>query len=874
MTPLQPVHAIFLSYARVDLVVARRLAEALEAAGLTVAMDVTEIAPGDNWQDRLDRLLSGAAKLVFLATPASVKSGACQNEIDRAMQEGKPVLPVLVAGMSSDALPDRLRRLHYTRLTETDGDLNIEVLCEAIRMDLPWERRKADYLLQAQQTGARLHTAADLRAAESWALARPPDAAPVPEPILRWIADSRAQQSRKVRSLLLGLSLAAAAFGGIAVFALRESNRANLALSESLRREAVLSIGPTLKLSQDGWTFEALDRLKNILAVFPDGTLPDSLLIPAQSILGRAEAETSVPLPAGASVFPGRDGVWVVVTSGDDSDISLLRPNGSRADFTAEFPDRIVAVADYPDGPRAILADATTVKLSLGARDRIAGEPEPLPASVAEPRCFLHEEGLVFPGTCAGEAPAVTAYRNLRGEFSIVTSYNSVFPEVAVIACLADDGTVGDLIDLGATGLLFDDAEWLACRADPGAGWAIGGFWTAPGSSGNRTNFDLLFVENPSAPDYVGCLDLGNWQDVDVEILNENLAELYLTEGNKVRIVRNELAYMSGVDAPDCTSVDLQAWSDPEEADSEVLFPADLRFARRYPLDPSEVKSSDVLIAYMPDRAEVRIVRLQDSEPETFATSPAWFDVEAGDAVLASQFARDKAGCFTERDDDAPFILELGAIQIEVAPHETSEQVSARLLDDSLFNLFGLLDTPSVEFHQGVCFALSTDERFLAAVDQAGLQVFDVQDGDMEPYFSRTGSTFRTVLFQSETELLVGTTISLQRWTVSAPGDWSSKTIMTSSTPIERLALSPSRQRLAITREGGTGFESGLVVLGLKDNSVTAEVPTENYWRPQLTVGFDGEDRLYILNTYAGETYYGHDLPSEADVRKRAALLP
>jgi hypothetical protein len=70
--PVERTHRIapdlFLSYARQDLAEARRLAEEIEARGYTVAMDVNDVAPGEDWQARLDQLLQGAAKLLFLAS--------------------------------------------------------------------------------------------------------------------------------------------------------------------------------------------------------------------------------------------------------------------------------------------------------------------------------------------------------------------------------------------------------------------------------------------------------------------------------------------------------------------------------------------------------------------------------------------------------------------------------------------------------------------------------------------------------------------------------------------------------------------------------------------------------------------------------------
>lgn len=99
---------VFLSYCRQDVAVAERLKAVLEAHGLSIWLDLEDIESGD-WKARVTDGLNRARALVFLMTPASLAAGAVKKELQFAAAKGVPILPVQIANLPADAIPDWYR---------------------------------------------------------------------------------------------------------------------------------------------------------------------------------------------------------------------------------------------------------------------------------------------------------------------------------------------------------------------------------------------------------------------------------------------------------------------------------------------------------------------------------------------------------------------------------------------------------------------------------------------------------------------------------------------------------------------------------------------------------------------------------------------
>jgi hypothetical protein len=97
----------FISYARHDREIARKLAKDLSEQGVDVWSDM-DISVGSNWADEISRALDKAAVVLVLITPYSMRSQYVFNEWSTALRQSRRVLPVLAGGISFDELPSEL----------------------------------------------------------------------------------------------------------------------------------------------------------------------------------------------------------------------------------------------------------------------------------------------------------------------------------------------------------------------------------------------------------------------------------------------------------------------------------------------------------------------------------------------------------------------------------------------------------------------------------------------------------------------------------------------------------------------------------------------------------------------------------------------
>ena len=145
-TPLK----LFLSYGRDDLVQeVRAVRDALRARGHEVWFDEEQLDPGKTWDQRIDEGLQWCDKVVLTMTPHSVRQpdGFCLNELAKALERHKEIIPLLVAEVPGGA-PITICRIQYLDIRrsipaaqQAAGFLDsMQRLCRAIEKgDLDYE---------------------------------------------------------------------------------------------------------------------------------------------------------------------------------------------------------------------------------------------------------------------------------------------------------------------------------------------------------------------------------------------------------------------------------------------------------------------------------------------------------------------------------------------------------------------------------------------------------------------------------------------------------------------------------------------------------------------------------------------------------------
>ena len=135
-----PGKAVFLSYASQDAEAAKRICEALRAAGIEVWFDLSELRGGDAWDAKIRRQIKECTLFVPLITPNTNArpEGYFRLEwklaVDRShlMADDQPFLFPIVVGDVADAtarVPDKFRDVQWTRLRldETPAELAARV---------------------------------------------------------------------------------------------------------------------------------------------------------------------------------------------------------------------------------------------------------------------------------------------------------------------------------------------------------------------------------------------------------------------------------------------------------------------------------------------------------------------------------------------------------------------------------------------------------------------------------------------------------------------------------------------------------------------------------------------------------------------------
>ena len=93
---MNPLQDIFISYGRADSYhFAQKLNDCLVAEGLTVWFDFDDIPLGVDYQKQIDDGIDKADNFLFVISPHSVNSPYCGLEVERALQQGKRIIPLL-----------------------------------------------------------------------------------------------------------------------------------------------------------------------------------------------------------------------------------------------------------------------------------------------------------------------------------------------------------------------------------------------------------------------------------------------------------------------------------------------------------------------------------------------------------------------------------------------------------------------------------------------------------------------------------------------------------------------------------------------------------------------------------------------------------
>jgi len=194
---------VFISYSRADLAFTDELAAALGTfADFDVLLDRVGIGHGEEWKERLGRLIVECDTMVFVLSPDSVSSEVCAWEIEEARRLCKRIIPILWRTVDFAKVPAGLSAINAVPFDGERAVGGLPKLVTALKNDLAWLRehtRLGERAVEWEQSGhttAYLLRGAALEAAREWLAAKPSNSPAVTELQHAFIQASEEDESR------------------------------------------------------------------------------------------------------------------------------------------------------------------------------------------------------------------------------------------------------------------------------------------------------------------------------------------------------------------------------------------------------------------------------------------------------------------------------------------------------------------------------------------------------------------------------------------------------------------------------------------------------------------------------------------------------
>lgn len=280
---------VFISYSRRDSDFVRELHEALRERGKEVWVDWEDIPPAARWREELREALEDSDAFVFVISPDSATSKYCREEIDRAAELHKRIVPLVHRRVSDDGLPETINTRNWIFFDTDPFEEGIDKLISAVETDLDWVQGHTRWLEHAtewernERDRSFLLRGTELSDAEQWVTqGSTQQRSPLPSPLhYAYVAASRQAASRRQRLTVTAVSVALVVAIGLAVAALvarsaaieqqRVATSRELAANSllNLERSPGLSLLLGLEAARAKPTRQAEDALRQALTASP-----------------------------------------------------------------------------------------------------------------------------------------------------------------------------------------------------------------------------------------------------------------------------------------------------------------------------------------------------------------------------------------------------------------------------------------------------------------------------------------------------------------------------------------------------------------------------------------------------------------------------
>jgi CHASE2 domain-containing sensor protein len=169
---------VFLSYADEDRAFMHKVTRTLMREAMTVWTNKTDIKSGAEYGEVINRGIEQADNIVYLMSPASLKSLYCEKELTYARSLNKRIIPLLIEEVDSEQIFPELRTIQFIECLkdqeESNYQINIAKLIQILREDATYYEQhklvltKALKWEQQKRNPSILLRGFDLRLTKAW----------------------------------------------------------------------------------------------------------------------------------------------------------------------------------------------------------------------------------------------------------------------------------------------------------------------------------------------------------------------------------------------------------------------------------------------------------------------------------------------------------------------------------------------------------------------------------------------------------------------------------------------------------------------------------------------------------------------------------
>lgn len=228
--------SVFVSYSRKDEVFVERAKAKLEELDLEVWLDLEAIAPSSKWREEIQYGIEGSEALIVVVSPDSMTSAEVRNEIDRAEQLGKRIVPVEFRQYPPESAHHAISSRNWIRWRSDDEEADaVAKIKRALGNDPDWAKDHTRLNARALQwerhgKGHRgMLNGDDLEDAEQKiAIPRGEGQPQVTELMREFVAESRRVATRRLRRVVItsvGVAIVSITLAVLAVLARNEADR-------------------------------------------------------------------------------------------------------------------------------------------------------------------------------------------------------------------------------------------------------------------------------------------------------------------------------------------------------------------------------------------------------------------------------------------------------------------------------------------------------------------------------------------------------------------------------------------------------------------------------------------------------------------------